>query len=747
MATPLISPIKQQGGTLYTFPSASEDFTYSQAGSRKQFNFSKFALLDLPNIKSGSSGKNVTGIENIPSSYLQTDLDNYNISFAESFQNYCLNLETLLVSQSGYDASATRTVSERVFWKWLKELGAIRFREAKIGNPQDGGERTRRTEDNLNSDSLANRAELGKRFVEEDTRTVAEGDLYPYSRVVKYIGNIDAVNGVKYLNSSYYQIHCLVPNSVGSTPTVLFKSIIDDNNYKAGTVITHKPVNPLDTEYLTGRSYNDTHHSGLDMRAHFDNDTGLYSAGSVGVNDYALEIKKSGEDSFVSGWWYPNPEANSYFLEPTKLNDYRNDWMKIDGNLDSVSKEVTFLRSRLDGIALDFSLDSSYSDNLEGKYRTWEDYNRSELATDFEYNTMLIYYDLVDLDDPSKTTTNLYGVYFLDNWTDTVTDGGEISRRKKFKPNTVTRQNGNADAFDINLKLDLNAQDVVAVNTVNEYNNYSMHLYGEALNVMKETHDRLLENINGITVLQDKIDQLEDLITNSTTISDLEEKMEEIEESLLASKSLFENSDEIISLIERNYDEVLNIYKNFTSVEMSYNLDVIKNDRGATIDKTIPGLVKIGLENEGYNLPKNPIVDWDLMKYKNDESAFYHSHVLNTGANYFKLMNDKTLKTDSRTLSDGQKMIFYIDDSNVKWREGQSLKVSFQHEFILSEDLPKAITFLTDSINRTQSEDGSYSIEMGSLSGLELSASGNKPILEFICVDSENLEFTLDIIR
>jgi hypothetical protein len=135
------------------------------------------------------------------------------------------------------------------------------------------------------------------------------------------------------------------------------------------------------------------------------------------------------------------------------------------------------------------------------------------------------------------------------------------------------------------------------------------------------------------------------------------------------------------------------------------------------------------------------------MKYKNDESAFYHSHILNTGANYFKLMNDKTLKTDSRTLSDGQKMIFYIDDSNVKWREGQSLKVSFQHEFILSEDLPKAITFLTDSINRTQSEDGSYSIEMGSLSGLDLSASGNKPILEFICVDSENLEFTLDIIR
>lgn len=747
MSTPLISPIKQQGGTFYTFPSASEDFTYSQAGSRKQFKFSKFALLELPNIKSGSSGVNVTGIENIPSSFLKTDLTNYNISFAESFQNYCLNFETLLTSQDWYDSAATRTVSERVFWKWLKELGAIRFREAKIGNPQDGGERTRRTEDNLNVTNLTKRAELGKRFVEEDLRTTVSGDNYPYNPVVKYIGNIDAINGVKYLNSSYYQIHILVPNSVGRTPKILFKSIIDDNNYPFGKVITNIPTNPLDTEYITGRSYNDSHPSGLDLRAHFDNDSGLYSSGSVGINDYVLNIKKFGESSYVEGWWYPNPEANSYYTEPVKLNDYRNDWMKIEGNLDSVAKEVNFLRSRLDGIVIDFSLDSSYSDNLEGKYKTWEDYNRSELSTDFEYNTMLIYYDLVDLDDSSKTTTNLYGVYFLDNWEDTLTDGAEIKSRKKYKPNVITRQNGNADAFDINLKLDLNAQDVVSVNTINEYNNYSMHLYGDALNIMKETHDKLLQNINGVEVLQQKIDDLEDLIINSTTISDLEEKMNSIEESLLASQSLFENSDEIISLINRNYEEVLNIYKNYTSINMTYNLDVIRASRGIVVDKSIPGMIQIGSQNEGYNLPKIPIIDWSIFKYKNDESAFYHSHILTSGSNYFKVVNDKTLKNDTKILSEEQKLIFYIDDSNVSWKNGQNLRVSFQHSFILSEDLIKAVTFITDSTNKVKSDKGSYTIEMGSLTGIELLNSQGKPILEFICIDSENLIFIMDIIR
>jgi uncharacterized protein (UPF0147 family) len=53
-----------------------------------------------------------------------------NINFTESFQNYALNLEELIISDSDFDNTIRRSVAERVFFKWLKETGAMRFRAA-----------------------------------------------------------------------------------------------------------------------------------------------------------------------------------------------------------------------------------------------------------------------------------------------------------------------------------------------------------------------------------------------------------------------------------------------------------------------------------------------------------------------------------------------------------------------------------------------------------------------------------------
>ncbi len=47
---PLIKPVRLQGGTFYTFSSASEDLGLSFNTATKKFRFSKFALLDLPDI-------------------------------------------------------------------------------------------------------------------------------------------------------------------------------------------------------------------------------------------------------------------------------------------------------------------------------------------------------------------------------------------------------------------------------------------------------------------------------------------------------------------------------------------------------------------------------------------------------------------------------------------------------------------------------------------------------------------------
>lgn len=745
MATPFITPIKNQGGTFYTFPSANEDYNFNASSPNKEFKFSKFVLLDLPPIQDPSSGKNTTGIENIPSSYLKVDTDDYNQAFAESFQNYCLNFETLLVSQDGYDSSQSKTVSEKVFWKWMKEMGAMRFREAEIGNPEDGGERTRRTEDNLSIDNIINRSEIGKRFVEENPRTVAGDGLYPYERVVKYIGNIDATNGVKYQGTSFLEIYALIPTDVGHTPTVLFKSDINDSNYTKDMRLEYKPNNALDNETIVGRSYNDSHPVSLDIRAHYDSDNDVFSGGSSGIDSYDLKIKKPGESTYSAGWWYTNAQENSYFTEPTKLNDYRNDWMKIEGYRNSEANDREFLRSRLDGITIDFNLAQSYSDNLSGKYQSWEDYNRSDLSEDFGFNAMLIYYDLVDKADPSKTTTNLFGVYFLDKWKDGITTGAEIEKFKKFKPDVISKQNGNSYAWKINLKHDLNAQDSVQVNVVNEYNNFSMHLYMEALELMKKSHNLLIDNISGVKLLQDKVDALEDIVADSTTLAEVETKLATLENSLATGNNLFTSSDEIIDLINRNYSEVLNIYKNYTSIEMAYNLDVIAASRGILLDRSIPGKVKVKTKNNGYSLSKKPIVSFTDMSFVNNDREYRYNHSLQEANNYIRIIGETS--DDTLILDDSESIAIYVNDKDIRWENGQSLKVSFGSKYDLVRTLPKAFKIFTDSQNRTKSDTGSYSVELYSMSGEEFANSDGKPVVEIICVDYLKYEFVVDLIR
>ena len=79
-----------------------------------------------------------------------------------------------------------------------------------------------------------------------------------------------------------------------------------------------------------------------------------------------------------------------------------------------------------------------------------QQFNGSDLASTFEFNAVLVYYDMVDLSDSDNTTSNLYGILLLDNVTPT-TDGGFIQIYPKYKPNKVTGKNVNSFGFKINL--------------------------------------------------------------------------------------------------------------------------------------------------------------------------------------------------------------------------------------------------------------------------------------------------------
>lgn len=743
--TPFISEIKNQGGSFYTFTSSKEDFNFTLSNPHKKFRFSKIVALDIPDIKDQSSGINALGLDAQPGSFLRYDEADWNRTFAESFQNYCLNLETSIISKDTYDESKPLTVAERVFWKWLKEVGAIRYREARVGNPEDGGERLRRTTDNALVNNPTTREEIGKRFVEEDDNTDTSGGKLPYNRIVKYIGNIDIVNAIKHKDNSYTELYIYVPTQSGSTPTILFKSITDDSNYTYDMSFENKATNPLNREYLNGREYTDTHPSRMDIRATFDSDVNAFSAGTVGINNYSLEIKKLNTGSYEEGWWFPNPNANSYFTEPTKLNDYRNDKLKISGYRDSVSVEKEFIRSRLDGVVVDFDLAKSYSDNVSGQYKSFDDYNKSENSKNFQYNAIMIYYDLIDTVDPTLNATNLYGVLFLNNVTDTLSGGGEIKRNVKYKPSKLLSQNGNAFGYKLNIFLDLNGENSTIETIVNEYNTFSMEMFIDALQNMAKNNDSLLGVINALGSLEAKINSLEDTFYNTESIAQLRADIDAIYTSLDTAQDLYASTDSIIGLINRNYNEILNIYKNNTSVEMSYNLDVIQNGKGVEIDRSIANRIKLNSTLYGYTFNDKPIVYFTDFSTSNDSTFYYYKHNLKFGENYLKVYTDTNRLTDT-VFSNGQSAVIYIDDTDQRWENGMKMRVSFGNGFQFLGTTPGKLIIKTDAKNTLQGTLG-YSKVIVELDATTLKSWNWKPVLDLICINAETFEFEVDFLN
>lgn len=202
MATPLIRIPQEQGGTMYAFSSAARDLTRAYYNPDINFEYSKFALIDIPVVSDpGTSGANFIEFENLrqASGVAYIPDGNANVDFAQTLQNYALNFENFILTDDDFDNTLYSSDAEKILFKWLHHLGAFEVKAANSQQVVSGYSRAIEVEDTTNT-----------------------GDLY--SRVVKYIGNIDVSNDKNYQGNTYNEIFVNVPSSVGYTPEILFKS-------------------------------------------------------------------------------------------------------------------------------------------------------------------------------------------------------------------------------------------------------------------------------------------------------------------------------------------------------------------------------------------------------------------------------------------------------------------------------------------------------------------------------------------
>jgi len=738
-ATPFIRPIQNQGGTFYTFSSAAEDLEFTFNTINKKFYFSKFACLNLPDIKRPESDyallkENYIQLDVIPGAFGEVSSSKtYNNMLAESLQNYVFNLETMITSRPEYQSDKLLTVSERVFFKWLKELGAIRFREA--------------TSQEKNSGSYPI-------FVEEDESSL-------YSRVVKYIGDIDMVNSVKLTNDSFTEIYINIPNEHGNTPLICFRSISDEN-YFPGLSITNHQSNPNNDEIIYNRSHNDTHPYSLSLQAFFDSDLNSYGDGIPNANISIDDINPPSEgyqlfkynkllSNYYTGWWFSQPDSNTYFIQqPYDLNNPNsnfdscdNDSLLIRGVRDDSHLPITlqYIRTQLDGICIDFDINDYKPITSNNSIKSLSDFNSLNTSTSFDFNTILIYYTVEDISTGEKKN-NLFGVLFLDKVT-TSTDGSYIKRYKKYKPDTVLGLNGNSYGFKINIKFDVSNDNASVVSVVNEYSTFSMHMFTDALSKLQKSSDILLNQTYTVNKLNEEIENIKGLLLNDYDKNEIKNRLSIIENQLSTSKIIFENVGDLTSLIEKNYQEILNIYNNKTSVNVAYNLDIIQPSSGISIDNSINNKLYIKNTMPSYNLSTKSV--FDISSDFVLENGYLTLRIeLNEFNNYIKIKNENDFNVQNDI------KILIIDDKN-KWKSGQSFKISFDYNFPLDlyTDTQQDLYIYTD-FNDTINSGNPFSLEIAYINSDVFKHYDGHPIIEIICVypnfTINNNNFIFDIL-
>ena len=210
MATPLIRIPQEQGGTMYAFSSAARDLTRAYYNPDIVFEYSKFALLDLPVVSEPAPGStnNYIQFSNLfeggqggvaPAYSDTTPDDNANRHFAQTFQNYALNLENFILNDDDFDEALYSSDAEKILFKWLNHIGAFRVRNATSQEASSGF----------------------SRVIEENNSELTGSE---YSRLVQYIGDIDVSNDKNYQGNTYNEVFINVPSSVGYTPEVLFRA-------------------------------------------------------------------------------------------------------------------------------------------------------------------------------------------------------------------------------------------------------------------------------------------------------------------------------------------------------------------------------------------------------------------------------------------------------------------------------------------------------------------------------------------
>jgi hypothetical protein len=673
--TPLYKSLKKNGTTFYAFPGAAEDISAAYQNVNYKMYFSKYVLLNLPKKEIVSNPKKFDFENSFKTSNTFTPTENYGDQIVESLRNYVANQE-MVIRESRlnntkfyYDTNALETTSEKIFWKWCKKLNIIDFEPATPGdeyfnnlpqfesrdiNDDDyfpeylwrerevidfetisfyetglnnsellgkleiafNGQTNFKVGDTINIYNVSNQvivdnldgddltgieteeginlqvlhvipvgATQGQRVVFDVDSVLSEqleNSGYArlvYHKLVKYIGEINGVSNVQEANRNYTEVYAHIPDHTGMTPDILFRTTVD-SNYKPNLTF---PIIPsqyqpeiLGAQFFNSPIVNTPQNYPGSYFGQFDTLDFTYKT-STGD-----ELRRSGDYYGVKG------DINNPI---------------VDG-------------STIDGVILDFNTAHYVKMNIPNRVVTnFDQFNALQVDNqppkDFEFNSILWYYTVED--NNGNTTTNLYGISFVDNPDNNPIDE-EISLRfptiKKLVANG--EQDGTSYAFNLNLNFNIindNPVDPFNPEAINSL--FSMNLFNNAMSKLSSTNDSFLNIISEQSFLREEITNIKGLVYTQTDLNVINTRIRNLEQLLrLYSTNQIVSSDTV---------EVINLAGSPPSIQLN-NIDT---EYGSVINYntsemfTAQGIVPINIpvpQNRKMlvNITNNDSIDFQL---------------------------------------------------------------------------------------------------------------------------------------
>ena len=265
-----------------------------------------------------------------------------------------------------------------------------------------------------------------------------------------------------------------------------------------------------------------------------------------------------------------------------------------------------------------------------------------------------------------------------------------------------------------------------------------MDLFMDTTTALENATDLLLQANNRYGKIADRLTSLENIILGTAQAAQLEARIKEVEDDFTASSLQLRDSNALLTLINNAHNKINSLIDGTIPVELQYNTDVIFAGRGTTVDKSIPGKIKVNNEVEGYVV--SDLYKWDIASGITTGALTSTNLFENSSANQYGVWAKLNLYTNRLSLNNvlnneslNSSLDIYIDDSTNGWKKGQVFKIAID-----------TIDVNGNNIKILTNKSGGW-INIADIDPSQLITT--KPYIELVCIDPINYVFEVDILR